>query len=203
MGCKDDIMKPVTNRNLWRASAVRILKIIRAIREERKRNRAYCQMTAEDLARLSNEELSEALSARILNEEGDRYVDECLKEFEGAKRIFYIVNYFDMEIQNGGLCQFFVNPSRLVAPYVLECLTQINAVSYKELFEGFVINNKISLDDLDSFIIDDVNQFEIQRSRYPFDKFDNSYYELYENEPLQELLVKYAREHIGDFTTKK
>jgi hypothetical protein len=59
------------------------------------------------------------------------------------------------------------------------------------------------LDDLDSFIIDDVNQFEIQRSRYPFDKFDNSYYELYENEPLQELLVKYAREHIGDFTTKK
>jgi hypothetical protein len=182
---------------------VGILKMIRAICEERKRNRAYCQMTIEDLAKLSNEELSEVLTARILNEEGDRYVDECLKEFQGAKRIFYIVNYFDMEVQNGGLCQFFVNSSRLVAPYVLECLTKINAVSYKELFEKFVINNNISLDALDSFIIDDVNQFEIQMSRYPFDKFDNSYYELYENEPLEELLVKYAREHIGDFAIKK
>jgi hypothetical protein len=39
-------------------------------------------------------------------------------------------------------------------------------------------------------------------SRYPFDKFDDSYYELYENEPLEELLVKYAREHIEDFAIK-
>lgn len=121
----------------------------------------------------------------------------------GAKRIFYIVNYFDMEIQNGGLCQFFVNSSRLVAPYILECLIKINAVSYKELLETFIADNHISLDDLDSFIIDDVSQFEVQMSRYPFDEFDDSYYELYEKEPLENLLMNYARQHIDDFAAEK
>lgn len=82
-----------------------ILKILKTIREERKRNSAYCQMTTEDLAALSDEELSEALIARMLHEEGNMSADECLEVFQGAKRIFYIVNYFDMEIQNGGLCQ--------------------------------------------------------------------------------------------------
>jgi hypothetical protein len=190
------------NRVLWRTPIVGILKMLRAIRKERKSISAYCQMTIEDLAGLSDEELLEVLTARILNEEGDRHIDECLKEFQGAKRIFYVVNYFDMEIQNGGLCQFFLNSSQLVAPYVLECLTKISAVSYKKLFEKFIIDNNISLDDLDSFTIDDVDQFEIQMSRYPFDKFDDSYYELYENEPLENLLVKYAREHIEDFAIK-
>ena len=82
-----------------------ILNIIKAIREERKRNRTYCQMTTKDLAALSDGELSDALTARMLHEEGNMSADECLEVFQGAKRIFYIVNYFDMEIQNGGLCQ--------------------------------------------------------------------------------------------------
>lgn len=82
-----------------------ILKILKTICEERKRNRAYRQMTMEDLAALSDEELSEALTVRMLDEEGNMSADECLEVFQGAKRIFYIVNYFDMEIQNGGLCQ--------------------------------------------------------------------------------------------------
>ena len=82
-----------------------ILKILKTICEERKRNRADRQMTMEDLAALSDEELSEALTVRMLDEEGNMSADECLEVFQGAKRIFYIVNYFDMEIQNGGLCQ--------------------------------------------------------------------------------------------------
>lgn len=39
------------------------------------------------------------------NIKGNMSADECLEVFQGAKRIFYIVNYFDMEIQNGRLCQ--------------------------------------------------------------------------------------------------
>lgn len=90
-----------------------------------------------------------------------------------------------------------------MAPYILECLIKINAVSYKELLETFIADNHISLDDLDSFIIDDVSQFEVQMSRYPFDEFDDSYYELYEKEPLENLLMNYARQHIDDFAAEK
>lgn len=176
-----------------------IIKLIRAIHDERKKFREYCQMTIGDLAQLSNIELTEALSARMLYEEGEMEVNECLTEFQGAKRIFYVVNYFDMEIQNGGLCQFFVNSSREVAPYVLNCLSMINAVSYKELLEKFVTENSISLENLDSFIIYDVDEFEEQLGSYPFDEFDDAYYELYEDNPLEELLIKYARKHIDEF----
>lgn len=41
----------------------------------------------------------------FIDNKGDMSAGECLEVFQGAKRIFNIVNYFDMEIQNGGLCQ--------------------------------------------------------------------------------------------------
>ena len=100
-------------------------------------------LTVEDLKKLSNEDLREALSERLIIEEdrNEWEVSECLINFKGAKKIYYIVNYFDMEVQNGGLCQFFVNSSRDVAPYIIECLKIIGADSYKNL----LISSRLSL----------------------------------------------------------
>lgn len=156
-----------------------IFKIAKMIYEERKKDKRYCQMTISDLKALSSDEFLEALSARILQEEGHMDVEESLVYFEGAKRIFFIVDYFDMEIQDGGLCQFFVNSSRKVAPYIIEALEEINAVRYKELLEKFICDNRLE--------------------RYPFDEFDEAYCELYEIEPLNMFLENYCRRHIADF----
>ena len=35
---------------------------------------------------------------------------------EGPRRVAYTVDAFDREVQNGGLCQYFVNSSRETAP---------------------------------------------------------------------------------------
>ena len=104
-----------------------------------------------------------------------------------------------MEVQNGGLCQFFVNSSRDVAPYIIECLKIIGADSYKNLLSEFVEKHNINLNDLDSFMIEDVAEYEAQTERYPFDDFDDKYYELYENEPLEELLIVYVKDYLEDF----
>lgn len=104
-----------------------------------------------------------------------------------------------MEIQNGGLCQFFVNSSREVAPYILECLEVIGATAYAELLSDFVIKNDISLNDLGSFITEDIDEYEEQTERYPFDEFDDAYYELYEKEPLERFLLEYVKKNLKDF----
>lgn len=174
---------------------------IKSVRNEMKKLDTYKKMTVEELKELSDDDLRSALSERLIAEE-DRNaweVRECLSEFKGAKKVYYIVNYFDMEVQNGGLCQFFVNSSRDVAPYIIECLKIIGADSYKNLLSEFVEKHNINLNDLDSFMIEDVAEYEAQTERYPFDDFDDKYYELYENEPLEELLIVYVKDYLEDF----
>ena len=130
--------------------------MIKMIRDEKKRIAAYLKMDAEALSRLSEEELCEALRERILCEEDEMDTLECLDVFKGAKRVFYVVNYFDMEVQNGGLCQYFVNSSRDTAPYLLTCLNEIGAARYELLVRNFVTDNGINLNCLESFEIKDV-----------------------------------------------
>ena len=101
-----------------------------------------------------------------------------------------------MELQNGGLCQFFVNSSRSLAPYVDECLQAIGAEKHRKLFAEFVSNNQIDLGNLDSFRISDIEDYAAQTERYDFDAFDNSFFEL---SPLQDFIVAYIKANISEF----
>lgn len=178
-------------------------QIVRFIHKERKREKECYEMPIEDLRELTGDDFLEVLWSRILYEEGDMEPEESLTYFQGAKRTFYIIEYFDMEVQNGGLCQFFVNSSKEVAPYLLDSLEEVQAFPYKELLEKFVRDNGILLDDLSSFVIEDFDElqdeFAKQSARYPFEEFDDAYYELYGEEPLGDFLEKYCKEHIGEF----
>lgn len=168
-------------------------------REEKKKQRIYRAMSLEELEALSNEELYEALNAKIEQKVGRDEIKDILSYLNISEKIFFVLNLFDMEVQNGGLCQFYTNSSRDAAPFVSECLYAIGAISQQKLFDEFNSSNQIDLCDLTSFILLDINDFEKQNERYPFDTFDDAYYELYEKEPLDDLLVKYARNHMDDF----
>lgn len=103
-----------------------------------KKGKSQTDMNWNDMAVLDDNQLIGILSDRVLQEEGDMETEECLQLFKGAKRVFYIVDYFDMEVQNGGLCQFFVNSSRKVASEILHSLEIIGAIHYKQILEDFV-----------------------------------------------------------------
>ena len=176
-----------------------LFSFLKEIKAAYKQISKYMNMSYDDLCLLSDDELKEAISIRMTGAERHLEVEECVSTFEGAKKIYYIVNYFDMEVQNGGLCQYSVNSSRLTAPYILDSLQKIGAISYYQLLSNFINQNNIHLDDLDSFIIEDIDEFEMQTKRYPFDNFDNAYYELYEKEPLENLLFEYSKHNLKDF----
>lgn len=179
-----------------------LFSFIKTIRAEKKRKENFIQMTPDELQLLSEEELLEALLAKDLDSQNKLFFEtnDCLQQFQGAKRIFYIVNTYDSEVQNGGLCQFFVNSSREVAPYLLEALHTIGADTYSNMLTDFITTHKISLDDLSSFILKDVSEFEDMEERFPFDDFDDAYYELYETNSLEKHLLEYAKAHLQDFS---
>ena len=59
--------------------------------------------------------------------------DDDISQLDDNEKVFFVLYIFNLEIQNGGLCQFFVNSSRLLAPYVDGCLQTINAQEHKKL----------------------------------------------------------------------
>ena len=151
----------------------------------------------EDLLSLSNEDLFEAVYGQnlaICEEAGD--TDQEVLLFTGARRTVYVVNAFDMEIQNGGLCQFFVNSSRSAAPYVSQALAAIGAEAHRKLFDEFIETNGIDVNDLDSFSVDSIEDYQKQAKRFDFETFDDRYYEL---DCLTDPVANYIRENIAEF----
>ena len=151
----------------------------------------------ENLLKLSDDQLFEAVYFYNLDLI-ESYPNEstALLQISPERRVVYILSIFDMELQNGGLCQFFVNSSRSLAPYVDECLKAVGAEEHRELFAEFVSNNQIDLGNLDSFRISDIEDYAAQTERYDFDAFDNSFFEL---SPLQDFIVAYIKANISEF----
>lgn len=166
----------------------------KSIEEFEKQNAVYFTLTTEGMKELPEEELFSAVWARTY-----KRVDELEDDFRALpekQRIFYAVNLLEAEVNNGGLCQFFVNSSREVAPYISEYLGVIGAMEHKELFDNFIEENQIDVNDLSSFMCEDVEEFSEQTKRYPFDDFDDAFYEL---ESLEEYLTSFIKNNIEEF----
>ena len=104
----------------------------------------------------------------------------------------YTLMKLEAEVNNGGLCQFFVNSSRKCAPYVSEALEAIGALGIRELFDSFVRGNGIDVQDLSSFQISRVEEFEEQTKRFDFDAFDDRFYE---DSALHQQIIDFLRKH--------
>ena len=172
--------------------------LLNIIEEYEEMEEASLNMNAEEFLKLTDEDLVVMMNIRIDKQMDDAEPEECLELLDGAKKVFYVAAYFEQEICNGGLCQFFVNSSRVLAPLVGESLKAIGAKEYNELYNDFVNENKIDLTDLSSFITNDADNYEKQYDRYDFEKFDNAFCELLEEKSLDSILAKYVRENMED-----
>lgn len=169
----------------------------KSFKEQAQRDSAYIQMSPDELYQLSDDELLNAVWIRTESVVSSK--DDLLEGFNSLneeQRIFYAVNYLEMEVNNGGLCQFFVNSSRMVAPIVSEYMGIIDATEHKKLYDTFIEKHQINLFDLSSFDCETVETFQSQYERYPFDEYDDAFYEL---EPLQNYLIPFVKKHIKKF----
>lgn len=169
----------------------------KSIKEAREAQKRYPGMTTEELSALSDDELFEAATVRTENKVGSfEEWEDGVNALNPSQKIFYSVSWLETEVNNGGLCQFFVNSSRMVAPLVSEYMGIIGAADHKKLFDDFISGNNIDLNDLSYFDMEDVEEFEEQNQRYPFAEYDNAFYN---TEPLETFLKAFIRENIKDF----
>ena len=177
---------------------ISLLKEVRnSVKEMKEREQKYIAMSTEELSALNDEELFSAISDRVDDEiyySDD--VESALANANKQKQIFYTAYWYEAEVNNGGLCQYFANSSRATAPYLSEALEIIGAIKHKEHFDKFIDDNNIDVNDLSMFECEDVDEFEEKTKIFDFDKFDEKFYEL---GSIEEYLVKYARENIDKF----
>lgn len=172
-------------------------KLRRALDEDLQRRKLYNEMSREELAALSDNELYAAAITRtefIVELESEPSVG--FERLSDPEKVFFALDYLDVEVNNGGLCQFFVNSSRFLAPYISEYLGVIGAEEHKKLFDGFISKYGIDLTALSSFQVDRVEDYEQQTLRYPFDEYDDAFYCL---DSLREPLTAYIRANIDAF----
>ena len=106
----------------------------------------------------------------------------------------FIVLILDMEIQNGGLAQFFWNNGALYAALVPDALTETGLEDVRELYEGFLRENGITLEEIDALRETDPTMTEIY-TRHPFDAFDYRYMEIWAKTDLNQRFLDFAAQH--------
>lgn len=126
------------------------------------------------------------------------------EDLQDSESMVFVLWMWNIEIQNGGLCQFFVNEGAY-APLVPSALEAVGAKEYAALLHDFVMKHNISLDDLSQFDLDidpvtqDMSAYTDATELYPFDDFDDAYYELYSTKPLESYIAAYIRKNIDSF----
>lgn len=158
----------------------------KSVKESAELSNKYLQMTDEEVLAFADDDICDAIYERIGNKAEKAGNFNSLSKYQLA---FFIVYEFDMEIQNGGLCQYLCNSTGEKSNYVEYSLKTLSFDKTAELFSQFVKDNNIDLNCFD----EDVDYDELLE-KYDFDKFDDAYYELYEEEQIYNRMVEFARE---------
>ena len=146
-------------------------------------------MGKENLLALSDDDFYDAIECLCDDAVFDIHEPSLLKE----QVIVYSLCRFEAEVNNGGLCQFFVNSSGECAPFISEALGVIGANQIKSLFDKFIKENNIDVNDLSSFKIQDLSEFKELNERFDFDSFDERFYE---DANFHKQVIDYARKHV-------
>ena len=106
----------------------------------------------------------------------------------------YTAACLELEVMNGGLCQFFANCPDCV-PYVPEALSAIGAEDHRKLYENFL--SATGIDPLDPvFHTEDMDEFSRLYELWPWEDFDDAYLSL---TPVPELLEAYVKSNPNAF----
>lgn len=155
-----------------------------------KKAKKFRAMSKEALLSLNDEEFFDAIECLC----EDAVYDINSPDISEEQKLIYSLNKFEAEVNNGGLCQFFVNSSRECAPYISKALEAIGEHDIKALYDRFISDNKIDVNDLSSFKISSIDEYEAQTKRYDFDSFDDKFYE---NEDFHQKIIDYSRKNIA------
>lgn len=179
-----------------------ILKNIFDRKSDNKMFEECYNMSSEEMLSLSDSRLADVIGMRIEQEEELFYENEqnegraFMSVLTEAQYIFAAVSAFAMEINGGGLSQFFTGGNYRFAPFVSEGLKEIGAVEIKKLFDDAMEKRGIDVEAvIDGARADEEAYLEMIR-QYDFEDFDEAVSRSKEKESLEKLLIEYSRKNI-------
>ncbi len=119
-----------------------------------------------------------------------------------AMQALHVVLIFDMEIQNGGVAQFFWNDGSAYAALVPEMLREMGLDDVAALYESFIVENYIQMEEIDSYRERFPDMGEEFYSLHPFDEFDEAYMKLWAETNLNSRFLDYAEGHPEIYDVK-
>ena len=154
-------------------------------------NEMYKEADIEELVKLDDHDLYEAIGARILSKIDFGNYEESFFGLNEYEKCFWVVYEFDAEVLNGGLCQYFGNTQGRDCDIIVDNLKAIGADDYASLYVDFVKENKI---DAKEFADGWSESWEKSYNKYPYDSFDDAFGKLYmEEKALDSYLAEYVR----------
>lgn len=122
--------------------------------------------------------------------------DEAFDLLPASAQAIYVVAILDMEVQNGGLLQFFTNCDSSYATKVAESLRAVGLEEMAVLYESFLAEHHIALNDLSAFQVASLEDFSALYSAYPFfNDFDDAYMALWESLDFNGRMLDFAEAH--------
>lgn len=170
----------------------------------------YCSMNQKKLLKLKDKELITAIHIRKEKEAVKQlkanisYDDIRNQRSEPEKAVdtvyyFYssVITHPKLELDELGMYYFLAGYTReYYVPYLSESLQIINANEYKAVFDEFILENGIDVNDLSKFPKETESAYYKQAELYDFSATDNKFRSM---TGLVECLAQYIRENISCF----
>lgn len=161
----------------------------------------YKQLSKEIIEQTSDENLIQTIYDNIETHfsENELYKSENIKKLSKGQQAIFSIWVLEAEVNNGGFNQLYFNWDYAYAQMAYEGLKYIKADKFAELVKKAnqtYIEIKETLDQQNDGTIEGfMNSYEDN----PLNKFDEEFYELYKNENLHNIQIKYIRKNYSEF----
>ncbi|MBR5110921.1 MAG: DUF4375 domain-containing protein [Clostridia bacterium] len=136
----------------------------------------------------------EALYFAVIEQCGEPGTPDFLTHPKSVQSLF-VAMMFDMEIQNGGVAQFFWNDGSVYAKLVPDALHEIGMDDVAALYEQFVQEKNITLEEIDTYRERFPMMEEDFYAYHPFDEFDEAYMNIWKETNINARFLDYAAKH--------
>lgn len=159
------------------------------------------KLTSEIIDSTKDEELLQLIFDNLSENMGKDYENEyeIVTSWNKSRQAIYVIWLLEGEVNNGGFNQFYFNSSGEFSLLVPEALKLIGAPKFSDLVKRANSTYKSEYDKITEHQDGTIEGFSKSYENNPLDKYDDEFYELYENENLNDIQIKFIRSHIDDF----
>lgn len=163
------------------------------------------QWNYDELLALKDYELIMEARDSVIDDLRNSSSEDDLEKIPEIRFCLITASIFDMEMQNGGFCQFLVNQGRFHAAMLDQALLAFDAEQHRRITEEFCMKNGIDLSNLKELLPEATDPYQVMENytqlvgKYPFADFDKAYFALDCECPLEGILGACIRNNMTLF----